>query len=461
MLIYDDEGNLTNLNRSALKIINVHDKKDIPVNNLFNNPIFHFKKESLIKKGLFKFQLNPKNIANYTNFEKSQNFLIDGVVSVIDSGFLVQVNLTSPDSKSEKLIFDEKKYRRFFEDDLTGDFIATPEGKIVECNPAFAEIYGFKNLEDASNADMSTFNLEDWKIIIKRLETEYKIKNHQTTHMRHDGKQIHIVSNIVAVFSDNTGLDHVKGFIFDDTERKNAEKALKESEKKYHLLFDEDLTGDFIATPEGKILECNPAFAEIYGLENCENAQKWNISESNPFDWPYMVTKIKNEGKLLGFQSWQRRSDAQRIHVVANLVGIFNDLGELTQVKGYVFDDSERKKTEEKLNRDKLQMTDILDSIQDGFVVINNFWHLTYVNRCAAEYLGKDADDLVGQNILEIFPKLHRTVYEKKIKIAMNNQEIQQFEATGIKKSDQIFHISVYPWDEGLSVHWRHNPSKL
>ncbi len=60
MLIYDDEGNLTNLNRSALKIINVHDKKDIPVNNLLNNPIFHFEKESLIKKGLFKFQLNPK-----------------------------------------------------------------------------------------------------------------------------------------------------------------------------------------------------------------------------------------------------------------------------------------------------------------------------------------------------------------------------------------------------------------
>ena len=61
----------------------------------------------------------------------------------------------------------------------------------------------------------------------------------------------------------------VKGYVFDDTERKEAEEALKQSEEKYHRLFDEDLTGDFIATLDGKILECNPAFAEIYGFDNC------------------------------------------------------------------------------------------------------------------------------------------------------------------------------------------------
>jgi len=32
----------------------------------------------------------------------------------------------------------EERYRRFFEDDLTGDFIAIPNGSIIDCNPAFA-----------------------------------------------------------------------------------------------------------------------------------------------------------------------------------------------------------------------------------------------------------------------------------------------------------------------------------
>ena len=244
------------------------------------------------------------------------------------------------------------------------------------------------------------------------LRRDCKIKGYQSRHRRPDGKIIHVVANLVGIFNDSDELIQVKGYVFDDTERKKAEESLKESEEKYHRLFDEDLTGDFIATLEGEILECNPAFAEIYGFNNCEMASKCNISKFNPFDWPYMITRLKKERKLQGFQSWQRRSDGMRIHVVANLVGIFNDSDELIQVKGYVFDDTERKKAEEELNRSKSQMTEILDSIQDGFIALSHYWNFIYVNHCAAEYFGVEHDDLIGQNLWERFPELIGTIYE-------------------------------------------------
>jgi len=101
-------------------------------------------------------------------------------------------------------------------------------------------------------------------------------------------------------------------------------------------------------------------------------ASKSNISKFNRFDWPYMVTRLKKERKLYGFQSWQRRSDGLRIHVVANLIGIFNDSTELISVKGYVFDDTERKHAEEELARSKSQMREILDSIQDIFFALDH-----------------------------------------------------------------------------------------
>ena len=90
-------------------------------------------------------------------------------------------------------------------------------------------------------------------------------------------------------------LIQVKGYIFDDTERKKTEESLKKSEEKYHRLFDEDLTGDFIATLKGEIIECNPAFAEIYGVNNFESSSNLNISQFNSFDWPYMITRLKKE----------------------------------------------------------------------------------------------------------------------------------------------------------------------
>jgi PAS domain S-box-containing protein len=429
-----------------------------PEINLFKNFIIPFKKEKLLKEKSFKFQtkFNIKKIDNKSDNSKYlKSAFFEGTVSVINSGFLVQIQHIPPDGKSGELIQRERKYRRFFEDDLTGDFIATPEGRILECNPSFAELYGFQNIEEASKSNMSQFNSEDWENLAKRLETEYKIKSHQTIHKRHDGKQIHVVCNVVAIFNESGQLDQIEGYIFDDTERKEAENALRESEKKYRRLFDEDLTGDFIAKPDGKILECNPAFAVIYGFNTIENALTWNISESNPFDWPYMVTRLKSEGKIQGFQSWQRRSDAMRIHVVANLVGIFNDGGKLTHVKGYVFDDTERKKAEEGLDRTISQITGILNSIKDGFVALNNLWEIVYVNHCAAEYAGVDADDLLGQNIWRRFPELVGTIYETTFRKAMGSNDIQNFEARGFAKTDSWFDFSVYPSEDGISIYWR------
>ncbi len=203
-------------------------------------------------------------------------------------------------------------------------------------------------------------------------------------------------------------------------------------------------------------MECNPAFAVIYGFNTIENALTWNISESNPFDWPYMVTRLKSEGKIQGFQSWQRRSDAMRIHVVANLVGIFNDGGKLTHVKGYVFDDTERKKAEEGLDRTISQITGILNSIKDGFVALNNLWEIVYVNHCAAEYAGVDADDLLGQNIWRRFPEL-LDLYETTFRKAMGSNDIQNFEAQGFAKTDSWFDFSFIPLKMDFNLMEGHN----
>jgi len=455
IIFYDNEGNLSDINQSALDIIKIDSLDVFKGHNLFNNPHIASKMEILLEKGLIKFQapldLNDENKDINSDLEK---FSINWTVSTVDSGFLVQIQDLNTDN-IEKRLQSEEKYRRFFEDDLTGDFIATPQGKIVECNPSFVDIYGFNNREKALNSDISKFNQNDWINIVERLEKEGKIQDFQSWHKRPDGSEIHIVANVVGVFNDLNELVQVKGYIFDDTERKKAEEDLIKSEEKYHRLFDEDLTGDFIANLDGEILECNPAFAEIYGFTDCNMALKWNISESNPFDWPYMVTRLKSEGKIKSFQSWQRRQDGMRIHVIANLVGIFNDSNELFQVKGYVFDDTERKNAEDELNRSKSQINEILDSIQDGFIVLNHFWNFIYVNHCAAKYFGLDADDLIGQNFWERFPELKGTIYENIFKNAIDKQEIQHFETHDGFNPDKWLDFSVYPSNRGLSILWK------
>jgi len=391
--------------------------------------------------------------------DKKKIHVISNIVGIFnDLDELVQIKGYVFDDTERRLAEDslkksEKKYRLLFDEDLTGDFIATPEGKILECNPSFAEIYGFSNRTNALKFNISDFNPDDWNELIKRLKIECKIKNHQSWHLRPDGQNIFVVANVIGSFNEEK-LVQVKGYVFDDTERRLAEDSLKESEKRYRLLFDEDLTGDFIATPEGKILECNPAFAEIYGFNDTESALKWDISQSNPFDWPFLVTRLKKERKILGYQSWQRRSDGLRIHVIANLMGIFDDSNEIIQVKGYIFDDSERKHTEQDLVQKHRQITEILESIKDGFVAINHYWQLIYVNQCAAEYANSEQEYLIGQNLWERFPELLGTSLEDHLKKAMEEEQIQYFEAQGIINVDNRYKFSVYPFPDGIAVYW-------
>ena len=576
ILMYSRDGKLLDANHSALEITgNLEEDSDL---DIFGSEFMAQKKETLIEEGSVRFQA-PLNFENMENkaIEKSGEILIDWNISILDSGFLVQIQDVT-EKTSEEFIKENERYRRWFEEDLTGDFIATLDGMVLDCNPAFAEIYGLDNLEQAVEADISNFNSPDWETLIKRIKLERKVQGHQSTHRRPDGRNIHIVANVVGIFDDSGELvqvkgyvfddterkraeeslkrseekyrrlfaedltgdfiatldgmvldcnpafaeiygfnscekalnsdisqfdpddwfnlifslkdegkiqDHqrwhrrpdgreihvvsnlvgifddsgelvqVKGYVFDDTERKRAEESLKHSEEKYHRLFDEDLTGDFIATPKGEILDCNPAFAEIYGFDDCEGALQWNISESNSFDWPYMVTRLKREGKIKGFQSWQRRSDGLRVHVVANVVGIFDDSGELVQVKGYVFNDTERKQAEEKLANAQNQIKEILNSIKDGFVALNSYWNFIYVNQAAGEYFGAEPEDILGENIWKRFPELLGTKYEKTLRRAMDEQETQYFEDSDINETGQCFGFSVYPSLEGISIYWR------
>lgn len=146
--------------------------------------------------------------------------------------------------------------------------------------------------------------------------------------------------------------DELKASIETALYKHKLDKKLKENEEKYRRWFEEDLTGDFIATPEGKLLDCNPSFLEIYGFKNREEAIHSNISDFNHAEWIDLIATLKKQHKIKNRETWHKRPDEKLIHIVANVIGVFNDSNELVQVKGYVFDDTEREKAEENLHKE-------------------------------------------------------------------------------------------------------------
>lgn len=251
---------------------------------------------------------------------------------------IIDRNIYKQREAEEALIESEEKYQEFFDEDLAANFVANIEGKILECNDSFLKTYGFETVELAKEAFISDFNPDDWAYLIEKLETEQKILGHRTIHFRPDDEKLNILANIVGIFDESNQLTQIKGYIFNVTEQVNAEEALQILEEKYSQLYDENLTANFTATLQGKIVECNQSFAETYGHENLENAKKTNISDLNPDDWKYLVQTLKNTPKIQKHQTTHYTPDGKEMDIVANIVGIFNQYNMLIQIKGYIFE---------------------------------------------------------------------------------------------------------------------------
>jgi PAS domain S-box-containing protein len=135
----------------------------------------------------------------------------------------------------------------------------------------------------------------------------------------------------------------------DVTERVLVEQELRESEQKYRSFFEDDLTGDYISTPEGKILFCNPAFLKIFGFKNLEEAL--SINTINLYPQPEarikLMVLLEKHRKLENYEMELQKLNRDPVFVSANIIGIYDEDKQLQQIKGYLYDITHHKRTEE------------------------------------------------------------------------------------------------------------------
>lgn len=139
----------------------------------------------------------------------------------------------------------------------------------------------------------------------------------------------------------------------DVTKRSQMEQALRESEERYRRFFENDLSGDFISTPDGRLIDCNLAFARIAGFESIDEARQFDMYKLYPSakhrdDYLELLKKKK---KIQNYEEELFRKDGKKIYVIENVVGVFDENGELIQIMGYIFDITDRKQLEEELAR--------------------------------------------------------------------------------------------------------------
>ena len=162
-----------------------------------------------------------------------------------------------------------------------------------------------------------------------------------------DGHEIPLELSFGEVVRDGKRL--FTGILRDISERATAEETLRRSEERYRLLFERNLAGVYSATTEGRLIECNDAFAQMMGYATPAEAVAGSADSSQQFreEREEFLARLQAEGSLVNFESRARRRDGSPIWILENAT-IIPAEGERPEVlQGTALDITERKRAEQ------------------------------------------------------------------------------------------------------------------
>lgn len=116
-----------------------------------------------------------------------------------------------------------------------------------------------------------------------------------------------------------------------------------------------------------------------------------------------------------------------------------------------------RERAQQEIVQTHQHVSNILESITDGFVSFDTNWRIVFLNRRGEEILrplNKSRGNLLGVSHWEAFPDTVGTPLEENYRRAVREGVMVQFE-TFYEPLNLWFDIRAYPYSEGLSVYFQ------
>ena len=243
--------------------------------------------------------------------------------------------------------------------------------------------------------------------------------------------------------------------IRDISERKRVEEALQNSEKKYRDLFNDDLTGNYITTAEGKILLCNLSFAKIYGYDSVDEIMKEPALSlyQSPKDRQQFINLIIEKKKLELFEEKIICRDGKEKIILENTVGEFDENNKLVLLKGYIIDITERKRAEEELRESEERFRSVAQSANDAIITSDIKGKISGWNKGAEKMFGYSESEIAGKPLTLIMPQEYIEQHVKDMKrIASGGEKHvigKTLELKGLHKNGNEFpmELSLSEWE--------------
>ena len=194
------------------------------------------------------------------------------IINVDSEEFMLSIGKDITDRKQaeEALKESEGRYRSLFKNNHAAMLLIKPiTGEIIDANPAAETFYGYdrEKLVELNITDINI--LKDEKILEEMSKAQTGEKNHFIFKHRLSNGEIRDVN----VYSGTIIINDEKllySIIHDITRQMEAENALRESEERFRLIFNQSPIGDTIIDLDYHPLRVNNAFSKMLGYSKEE-----------------------------------------------------------------------------------------------------------------------------------------------------------------------------------------------
>jgi PAS domain S-box-containing protein len=284
----------------------------------------------------------------------------------------------------------EQRFRALFEGAHEGIFQSTLGGQFHLANTALARMLGYASSQEliAGVTDIGrqlNVALGVRAEFQRQISERGEVQNFEFQARRKDGATIWLSENAHAVRDASGAVLYYDGMLQDITERKRAEEAVRESERRFQTLADISPAGIFQTDAQGQTTYVNPRWCQISGLSATDALGDGWLRAVHPED----------RGKLV--QGWQAATQVQSISkadyrfvhpdgtiswVLGQAVPEKDHTGRIVGYVGTVTDITERKRAEEALRQSEATLRGVFQAAPIGICIMkdrlfqsaNDYW---------------------------------------------------------------------------------------
>jgi len=280
----------------------------------------------------------------------------------------LQAQVTERKRAEEKVKTSEDKYKTLVETSNDMIFTVDLKGNFLFTNQAFRRLLGYSTEEIKRTNGFELVHPEDLEIVKAQfaLLVEGKsVGNMEYRYKTRDGSYINILNNASPIFDPKGNVVAALGAARDITRRKQAEKALQESELWMRNMFNSLEEAVLVVTPDRALVNINEAAKRMFGYAKDElvdlSTEVLHVDHKHYVEFGKRIKEAFDKEEAASFEFEVKRKNGEIFPSEHTVTLLKNDMGESLGIVSVVRDVSERKRAEEELKQYREHLEELVE----------------------------------------------------------------------------------------------------